>query len=63
MVNSSLGLARARIGVRHEQGDGRALWSIGKRCQKFAPVTNHGFAFSRAGVKLQELRVQLRTAG
>jgi len=64
IVNRELipGVILARVGVRHQQRNGRTLDGVGEICQEFSPTLDHGVAFARAGVELQQLRMQLRTA-
>ena len=58
-----LGVSPARVGVRHQQCDGRALRSIGEIRQKLAAAPDHGFALSGVGIELQQLGVQFRALG
>src|SRR6185503_1893685 len=46
--------------VRHLESNGGPLLSVWKGRQKLSPSLNHGVALTRAGIVLQELRVQLR---
>ncbi len=57
-----LRLLQARIRVRHQKRDSRALTGFGKSGKKFRPALKYGFALTVARVKFEQLHVQIRAA-
>src|SRR5260370_22637601 len=52
----------ARKGIGHEQGDSSALRSVCKLRKEFTPALNDSITLARAGIELDQLRVQLGPA-